>query len=188
MRKAYRIAAIAILGFVSILMLKPGRTIASSECSLGCVSTYGYDYNRDNINATESILKASTLTSLTATNSPDLNGIVYAQPLYVSQVSVKVNGQATTANALFVATEENYVYALDADNLGNAVLWSANLNQTGETAVPDSALPRQCANIAPEVGITGTPVIDTSNNILYSSIEARKRDELLPTPQCVESV
>jgi len=50
-------------------------------------------------------------------------------------------------------------------------LWTANLNNTGlaETAVPDTALPGGCKNIAPEVGITGTPVIDTTANppILY---------------------
>lgn len=165
MRSTLRVASIVLLGFVSILLLKPGRASGSSECSLGCVSTYGYDYNRDNINSSESILKATTLTSLTPTNSPDLSGIVYAQPLYVSQASI--TGQSSAVNVFFVATEENWVYALDADNLGNSPFWSANLNQTGETAVPDSVLPRQCGNIAPEVGITGTPVIDTANNILY---------------------
>jgi hypothetical protein len=123
--------------------------------------------SRDNVNPNESTLKATSL-SLTATNSPDLSGIVYAEPLYVSQVSVSVGGQAKTVNALFVATEENYVYALDADNISNPTpLWSKNLNNTGETAVPDSVLPRTCNNIAPEVGITGTPVIDTGYNIMY---------------------
>jgi hypothetical protein len=41
------------------------------------------------------------------------------------------------------------------------------LNNTGETAVPDSVLPNQCNNIAPEVGITGAPVIDGAANVLY---------------------
>lgn len=113
-------------------------------------------------------LRASSLPSLTATNSPDLNGVVYAEPLYVSQLSI--NG--TTYDVLFVATEENYVYALNADSLGSAPLWSANLNCTSLnctdlTAVPDSMLPGQCNNIGPEVGITGTPVIDTAHNVMY---------------------
>ncbi len=43
------------------------------------------------------------------------------------------------------------------------------MNKTAETAVPDSALPGGCTNIPPEVGITGTPVIDTkpTTPILY---------------------
>jgi len=144
-------------------MLRTPRVSAGAECSLGCIYTYGYDFSRDNVNANESILKASTLTSLTATNSTDLNGVVYAEPLYVSQLSIS----GTPYDVLFVATEENYVYALNADNLGSAPLWSANLNGTNETAVPDSVLPGQCDNIGPEVGITGTPVIDTAHNVMY---------------------
>jgi hypothetical protein len=51
---------------------------SAQECSKGCVYTYGYDESRDNVNPNESTLKATSL-SLTATNSPDLNGNVFAQ-------------------------------------------------------------------------------------------------------------
>ncbi|HVI06875.1 MAG TPA: hypothetical protein VND65_01130, partial [Candidatus Binatia bacterium] len=133
--------------------------------------TYGYDFSRDNVNANESILKASTLTTLSATNSPDLNEVVYAEPLYVSQLVIG----SSTYDVLFVATEENWVYALNADSLSSQPLWSANLNCTtpptctnpNDEAVPDSLLPGQCNNIGPEVGITGTPVIDTAHNVMY---------------------
>jgi hypothetical protein len=107
----------AVLGFFLILLLKPATSSGSAQCSLGCVTTNGYDNSRDNVNPNESILKASTLTSLTSTNSPDLNGVVYAQPLYVSQINV--TGKTNPVNAVFVATEENWVYALDGDTLGN---------------------------------------------------------------------
>jgi hypothetical protein len=129
-----------------------------------CVYTYGYDQSRDNVNPNETVLKASTLQSLTPTSSPDLKGIVYAQPLYMS--SVTING--TQVNAVYVATEENWVYALDSETL--SVFWSTNLNVGSETAVPDSVLPpvpTGCNNIAPEVGITGTPVIDPDGTTMF---------------------
>ncbi len=127
-----------------------------------CVYTYGYDQSRDNVNPNETVLKASTLNSLPHTTSPDLKGIVYAQPLYMS--SVTING--TQVNAVYVATEENWVYTLDSQTL--SVLWSTNLNVGSETAVPDSVLPGGgCTNIAPEVGITGTPAIDPDGTTLF---------------------
>jgi len=159
------LGVLAVMGCLSILLLTPAATSGSSQCSLGCVTTYGYDTARDNVNPSESILKARTLRSLTSTKSPDLNGIVFAEPLYISQISL--TGQSNPVNAVFVATEENWVYALDGDNLANPPFWSVDLNNTGETAVPDSLLPDGCINIPPEVGITGTPVIDTGSNVMY---------------------
>ncbi len=150
MRSITRIMGIILFGFVAIACLYNPRPAAAQECSLGCVPTYGYDYSRDNVNPGETYFKASLLGGTTQnpthTNSPDLYGNVYAQPLYVSQVSIG----GTTKNALFVATEENYVYALDGDTIGNAALWTANLN-FGDSAVPDSVLPGACSNISPEV-------------------------------------
>ena len=169
MRTLLRIAGMPLLGLLGIISVSYAPYAAAQECSKGCVSTYGYDNSRDNMNPNETYFKATTILSVNPqhTNSPDLNGIVYAQPLYVSQVSI--NG--VTKNVLFVATEENYVYALDGDTIGNPPLWTTNLNtSSGDKAVPDANLPGPgpgCNNISPEVGITGTPVIDTDNNVLY---------------------
>jgi hypothetical protein len=166
MRSALRVAGIAVLGFFLVLILKPGTTSGTVQCSLGCVATYGYNDSRDNVNSNESLLKATGLSSFgNATFSPDLNGVVYAQPLYISQIVI--TGHSRPMNVVFVATEENWVYGLDGDNLSNQPFWGVNLNNTGETAVPDSVLPFGCTDIAPEVGITGTPVIDTAANVLY---------------------
>ena len=52
----------------------------------------------------------------------------------------------------YAATENNTIYALAANS--GSVLWSTNVG----TAVPASDLP--CGDVTPEVGITGTPVID----------------------------
>jgi len=151
----------------SIVLLARVAAPSGAQCSQGCVTTYGYNDSRNNINSNESILKATGLSSFgNATFSPDLNGVVYSQPLYISQIVIK--GHSGPMNVLFVATEENWVYALDGDNLSHQPFWGVNLNRApNETAVPDRVLPLGCTDIAPEVGITGTPVIDAVANVLY---------------------
>jgi hypothetical protein len=88
MRIFVRVSGMLLLASLSVIMLRTSRVSAGTECSLGCIYTYGYDFSRDNVNPNESILKASTLPALTATNSQDLNGVVYAEPLYVSQLTI----------------------------------------------------------------------------------------------------
>jgi PQQ-like domain len=78
--------------------------------------------------------------------STSITGQVFAQPL-VSQ------------GTLFVATEANYIYGMDPQT-GNA-LWSRFLG------TPFASSDLGCGDIAPNIGITGTPVIDQSTNIAY---------------------
>jgi hypothetical protein len=96
--------------------------------------------------------------------STAVDGQIYAQPLYVHQLS-GITGVTGSKNVVFVATENNSVYLIDASN--SAILIgpvSLDLSPPGyiEHAVPYTDLPSACNNIAPEVGVTGTPVIDTS--------------------------
>ncbi|MFC0433703.1 hypothetical protein [Kutzneria buriramensis] len=89
-----------------------------------------------------------------------LDGAVYAQPLFVPGL----HGH----NAAIVATEHGSVYALDADAKGaaRAPLWQRSLLPAG--AKPVSASDDvKCESISPEVGVTGTPVIDPATNTLY---------------------
>jgi len=74
-----------------------------------------------------------------------LDGQVYAEPL--------VDG-----STVFVATENNSVYAVNAAS--GSLLWRTHLG----TPVDGSTLP--CGDINPS-GITGTPVIDTAAGIIY---------------------
>ncbi len=78
--------------------------------------------------------------------SPSLDGALYGEPLVFG-------------NNVYVATENNTVYALAAAT--GRVVWSRHLAK----AVPSSQLP--CGNITPEVGITGTPVIDSVRHELF---------------------
>src|SRR5437660_12815264 len=79
------------------------------------------------------------------------DGQVYAQPLYVSNLTIPGNG---VHNVVYIATEHDTVYACDADN--GAVLWQVSLLKAGET--PSDS--RNCSQITPEIGITATPGID----------------------------
>jgi PQQ-like domain len=78
-------------------------------------------------------------------------GHVYAQPLLWRR-------PGSGAGMLIVATEENEVYALDAES--GAQIWKRPLGGP----VPGSALP--CGNISP-LGVTGAPVIDEARATIY---------------------
>jgi hypothetical protein len=90
-----------------------------------------------------------------------VDGQVYAQPLYVSGLSISGKG---THNVVFVSTMHNSVYAFDADAMSPiSLLWQVNLG----TSVPAPLLFGQYGDIAFEVGILSTGVIDLQRGVLY---------------------
>jgi hypothetical protein len=91
---------------------------------------------------------------------------VYAQPLYVSSVSIA----GGTHNVIYAATEHDSVYAFDADCLSTSALWHTSFLGAGITTMPCTKKGQpQCDTtiLAPERGITATPVIDTTNNTIF---------------------
>ncbi|HET7625114.1 MAG TPA: Calx-beta domain-containing protein, partial [Verrucomicrobiae bacterium] len=90
------------------------------------------------------------------------------QPLYVSGLNIPGQG---THNVVFVATEHNDVYAFDADSNSGAnggLLWHVNLGPSAATPSPDFGTRYGAYGaLVPEVGITGTPVIDSGSGTLY---------------------
>ncbi len=89
---------------------------------------------------------SSVTLSSRAWTSPSLDGQLYGEPL-------------VSGGRIFVATESDTVYALSAAD--GTVEWSSHVG----TPVPSGSLP--CGNIAPSVGITGTPVIDEARSELF---------------------
>ena len=148
------------------------------------VLTYRYDNTRVGANTNETVL----IPSIINTNNFGLltkytvDGYVYTEPLYVPNVSVPGQG---THNLVIIATEHDSVYAFDADgNLGTngGMLWHTNLGISALCANQNVFGARYCGNcypdIVPEVGVTGTPVINPTTGILYLDVFTR---EVTPT-------
>ena len=107
------------------------------------------------------------------------DGFIYAQPLYVPNVAISGKG---THNVVFVATENDSVYAFDAD-ASMAALWHANLLDTahgaGSGAAPVTSgsgggVDVDCHDLIPMLGVTSTPVIDPSTGTMY--VEAKSKE------------
>jgi hypothetical protein len=120
------------------------------------VLTYHNDNARTGQALAETILTPSNVNSTQFGKLFQVNvdGKVDAQPLYASAVTIPSQG---THNVLFVATEHDSVYAFDADS--GTQLWKVSLLPAGETPSDN----RGCDQVAPEIGVTATPVIDRSS-------------------------
>lgn len=123
------------------------------------VTTHHYDNLRTGWNSSETTLTPSKVggASFQLQNQITLDAQVDTQPLLLT--NQVING--VTHDVLYVTTENDTVYALDAAS--GAVLLTRSLG----TPVPISALPGECGNNSNIVGINGTPVIDTVAGILY---------------------
>ena len=99
-----------------------------------------------------------------------VDGQVYAQPLYVSGLTIPGKG---LLNVLFVTTMHNSVYAYNADAMATPdLLWTVNLGPP----VPASLLYADSSDIDPEIGILGTGAIDLQRGVLYVVSETLQRD------------
>ena len=144
------------------------------------VLTYHYDNTRQAQNTNETFLTPGNVNTNTFGKlfTYSLDSYVFAEPLIMTNLAIPGQG---THNVVFVATEHDSIYALDADgNLGtnNGVLWKVNVGLSATS----SGAPfggrynggTGYSDIVPEVGVTGTPVIDPQTGTLY--VDAFTRD------------
>ncbi len=132
------------------------------------VTTFHNDIARTGSNSSETILNPSNVNQSTFGKkySFPVDGQVYAQPLYLPNLTIA----GAQHNVVFVATENDSVYAFDADNQTTSPLWHVSLG------TPPSATDSE--GISPSLGITSTPVIDSAAGILYvlsDTLESNKR-------------
>ena len=128
------------------------------------VLTYHNNNARTGLNAAETTLTLSNVNSASFGKlfTVTVDGLVDGEPLYLSAVPIPGSG---THNLLIVVTENDSVYAFDADTGG--AIWNISTLGAGEKASDD----RGCSQVTPQIGITSTPVIRRpagSNGVIYT--------------------
>ena len=143
--------------------------------NLAGVFTYHNNLSRDGSNPSEYALTSSNVTTATFGKlfSCVGDGAIYTQPLWVANLTIG----GAMHNVVFVATQHESLYAFDADASPCVTLWHISLIDSnhggiaGETSVPagptGNLVGSGFGDITPEVGVTGTPVIDPLTNTLY---------------------
>src|SRR5713226_7677159 len=114
--------------------------------------------------ASEVTASANNLRNGWDPNEPGLSPSVVAGGSFGELFSTPVNGQVyaqpiVAGSTVIVATENDWVYGLDA--VTGAVKWSLSLG------APWPASSENCFDLAPNVGVTGTPVYDASTGTVY---------------------
>ena len=152
----------------------------SNSSGFAGVLTQHNDIGRTGQNLSETVLTPTNVNTTTFGKkfSQAVDGFVYAQPLYVPNVTIG----GSVHNVIYVATEGDSVYAFDADsNTGTnaGLLWHASVIDTAHGAAAgattmNSSTPLGCTDLVPQVGITSTPVIDPSTGTMY--LEAKSEE------------
>src|SRR5271170_370821 len=125
-------AAIAVLA----IAVGAGTAVATD------VATYHNNMARTGLNPNETILTLSNVNSSSFGKlfTMPVDGKIDAEPLYLSSVAIPGQG---THNVLYAVTENDSVYAFDADN--GTLLWQVSVLGSAETASDD----HNCLNIYP---------------------------------------
>jgi hypothetical protein len=163
-----------VLGFALIAALIVGTAAAAQNLDTGvggcptasgnsvCYTTFQGGVSRRGFNPNEPALTQTIVTGNTFHKqfSTQVNGAVYAQPLVLPNVVI---GGTTYTDVAYVATEQDAVYAISASS--GKIIWKDNLVPIGYTFLNSTTDLNGCTTILPgDVGITGTPVIDISQN------------------------
>lgn len=145
-----------------------GKTPATARDD---VLTYHDNAARTGLQPNETILTPANVnpSSFGRLFADQVDGFISAQPLYVAGVQIPGKGRR---NVVYVATENDSVYAFNADRPGPP-LWHDRLLDGG---TPVTSAEVNCGQIVPRMGITGTPVIDLSTGTLYVVATIRRKE------------
>jgi hypothetical protein len=127
------------------------------------VLTYHNNNARTGLDDQETVLTLTNVAEATFGKlfTVTVDGLVDGEPLYLSSVTIA----GVSHNLLIVVTENDSVYAFDADT--GASLWHVSTLPSGEVPSDD----RGCGQVTPTIGITSTPVIirpKNSDPVIYT--------------------
>ena len=143
-----------LVGLLACVLGLAFSLVAQAQSS---VTTYHDDIQRTGWNPSETTLRPSNVKSATfgLITTATLDDQVDAQPLVVANQTITGQGVHTV---VYVATENNSVYAIDAST--GSILLHVNLG----APVPK---PLGCNNNGPNVGINSTPTINVEEQTIY---------------------
>ena len=146
---------------------------AQSASATVYVTNYAgtYTYHNDNLRTGQNLSETTlTLANVNPTEfgqifADSLDGIAFASPLYVANVAIPGQGKH---NVVYVATENDSVFAFDADVGSSTPLWKTSfINPAARITTVPAANTGETSDIPNQIGITGTPVIDPTTDTLY---------------------
>lgn len=159
METTLRQRCVSAASFLALTLLVVMPTL-SAPAAAQDVLTYHGDTLRTGWLSSETQLTTSNVNaqSFGLLNTVAVDGRVDAEPLYVSQLTL--SGKIGTHNVLFVVTENNSLYWIDADT-GKILL-----HRSYGMPVPYQ-YKNYDDNVFPVMGILGTPVIDRTAGVIY---------------------
>jgi hypothetical protein len=163
------------LSFITLLFASFGvLTPWAQGQGFAGVFTQHNDNARTGQNLNETVLTTTNVksTKFGKVFSYPMDGQVYAQPLYVPNVSIPSQG---VHNVLYVATENDTLYAFDADGLTPNTLWQVSfINPAKNITTINCIVTRIVCNVYPITGITSTPVIDPNTSTIYVVVRTQE--------------
>lgn len=170
-----------ILGIAILLAFFFQTTITGAQTG---VTTQHNDHDRSGWYQKEKILNTTNVRmgSFGKLFSRAVDDQIYSQPLVVTNVPMPSGNRSI----VFVTTVNNSVYAFDATDVETtAPYWQINLTQPNSRPVKNTDMAGACdgfyRDFSGNIGIVGTPVIDTLTNTMY--LVARSRSTSANTYQ-----
>ena len=153
-----KILRFLIVGFLPYSCVSAQVNVVTQHYDQGRTGWYNHEtrLNKSNV-------RTGTFGKLFSRNVDDQ---LYAQPLIVQNVLIPGFGKR---NIVYLASVNNTIYAFDADSANvTAAYWKINLTPASSRPVRQEDLTGACpGNFLSNIGIVGTPVIDTLSNIIY---------------------
>ncbi len=169
----------ATAGSVTVTATSIADITKSASATIGVtdlagVATYHNNISRDGSNTREFTLTTTNVAKATFGKlfACTVDAAVYAQPLWVPNLTIG----GTQHNVIIAVTQHDSIYVFDADASPCVTLWSkvgtnaGSLIPSGETWVTSGSsgtVDVPCGDLAPAIGIVGTPVVDLSTNTIY---------------------